>query len=113
MTTATDAGTQLRRRRDAANRLPPLDDGGARDPLDRQRHNTFRVAHVYDGSRRALVRSNDLTELRRVLAGLGITGRWVAPDHAVVVAKAAGPDIVAALEHFGWRVVAHDGEPTR
>ena len=111
------AGTpaQVRRRRDAALRLPALDDTGVRDPLDRLRRNTIRAAHVYlvDGSRNSLVRATDLPELRRVLDGLGIFGQWSRTDRAVVVGKAGVEDLIAYLEHRGWRVRVHHTEATR
>lgn len=102
------AGAQMRRRRDAALRLPALDDG-ARDPLDRiaLRHNTIRPLHVYvtQGARYALLRG----PARPLLEELAVRGVWSNADAGRHVRAEHVPDILAlaASQPDEWAVRLH------
>lgn len=108
--TATDVGAQLRRRRAAATRLPPLDDGGVSDPLDTLRRNTMRPLHCYvtPGARYALLRG----PARPLLEELGVRGVWSNADAGRHVRAEHLPDILALAESRPdeWNVRVHRTE---
>lgn len=98
----------LRRRRDAALRLPALDDG-ARDPLDwiALRHNTIRPLHAYitPGARYALLRG----PARPLLEELNIVGTWSNVERGRHVRAEHLGDVLALAESRPgeWAVRLH------
>ena len=102
------AGDDLRRRRDAADRLPPMA-CGRRDPLDGYRRDEGVPLHVYlrRGERYSLVRG----WLRPLLASTTIRCHWSPVDRGWLVRTDRVDDVLALAElHGGYVVVVHEVE---
>jgi hypothetical protein len=95
---------QLRRRRAAANRLPPLPDG-RRDPLDPKpgRRRSLRVLSVTEdpANGRALLRGIGSKQLA---VDLGLTPQWSDEGRGWVVDAAHVADLLALGEHLHYCV---------
>lgn len=97
----------LRGRREASRRLPPLPDG-RRDPLDRPGPGGPTVAMITEQSVKFVPAS------RPVWAAIRTVGcRWqrLPTIDGVAVPRAAGDDVIAALEASGQRVEVVDLRP--
>ena len=110
--TGEHPGTQLRRRREAAQRTPPLDDGtGRRDPLDpapQDRARRVVSITVREDGAVALIRGWPARELLAVLA---VDWQWSESARGYVVAARHVPDVLAVAEHQHL-IVAYADEAT-
>jgi hypothetical protein len=101
--TAGDVATELRRRREAANRCQPLETG-YRDPLDRLAaiapRTTYRPVTVTVDGRVILIRGR----VRDTLRSVGLKPLWSAVTRAFVLDVGKLPDALAALQHAGLSV---------
>ena len=99
----SSAATQLRRRREAAQRCMPLE-AGYLDPLDRLAPSaparTYKPVSVTVDGRVILVRGR----VRDVLRRAGLKPLWSAVTRAFVLDVGKMPDALAALERAGFRI---------